>query len=112
MVRPDSRIVGDVVIPNEGLAPDLARDLRQMFGRIPIRNDLLTGPKEIDARIDDPPEVSQVSFRRGPKLAHQSRVVRIVGGADDEAFGAAPCTDVCEHCRLKAGESLDVAAHI
>src|SRR3984957_4894366 len=103
MVGARSGIVGDMVIPNEGLAPALARDVREMFDRICIGNDLLTGPKEIDAGIDDLPEILQIGFRRGPKLTHEPRIVRIVRWTNDEALRTAPGTDICEHLRLQAG---------
>jgi hypothetical protein len=55
MVGPYLRVVGNMVIPNERLAPEVSRDVREMLGRVPIGNDLLAGPKEIDAGSMDLP---------------------------------------------------------
>src|ERR1700730_12280534 len=101
MVRSRLRIIRNIVIPNEGLAPDVGGDVCQMLGRIAVGNDLLPGPKEIDTAIDDSAQILQISIGRRAELACKARIIRVVRRTDDETLGVTPSTDVGNHSRLK-----------
>src|SRR3979490_2013941 len=80
--------------------------------RISVGNDLLAGPKNIDAGIDDSTEIAQIGLGRGSEFAREPRIVRIVRGTHDKMRGIAPSANVRDHFRLNVGKSGDVATHV
>src|ERR1700722_19134375 len=80
--------------------------------RISVGNDLLAGPKNIDAGIDDSTEIAQIGLRRRSEFARKPRIVRIVRGTHDKMRGVAPSANVRDHLGLKIGKSGDIATHV
>src|ERR1700744_496486 len=100
MIAARLRIIGDVVVPDEGHAPEIGGDGREMLRRIAVRDDFLAGPEAIDARIEETPEIREIGLGRSPELAGEPRVVGVIRRANDEAPGAAPAGDLGDHPRL------------
>ena len=106
------RIIGDVVVPDEGLAAEMGSDGGEMLRRVSVRDDFLARPEAIDARIEKTAEILEIGLGRSPELAGEPCIVGVIRGADHEALGAAPAGDLGDHPRLQLGNPRHIAAHI
>src|SRR5580700_9380466 len=78
-------IVDRIVVPEDGLAPDLLGDAIEMARAVFARADLLAGPEHLDRRIEARAQRFEIAGRAHAEAAVELDIVAVVGRAEDDA---------------------------
>src|SRR5882757_1337028 len=101
MIGTNSRIIRNVVVPNERLAPDLLGYLGNMPSRVSVRNDVLARPKDINLQVEHSAQILQILSWGRSKFASEPRIVGIVGRTNDKLLCIAPRANIGDDFNLK-----------
>src|SRR5882757_5091682 len=94
MIGTNSGVIRGVVVPNKRFAPELPGNLRNVLCRIPLRNDVLTRPKDVNLQVEHSAKISEVLLWRNSKFAGEPRIVGIVRWTNDESPCIAPSANI------------------
>ena len=105
-------VIDRVVVPQEGRAPELFGDARQMAGRQLAAADFGAGPEDVDPGIERAAEVFQIAGRAGAEDAVENRIVGVVGRTHDDVLRLRPFRNPVDDLRLRVGEVRKIASHV